>query len=138
MGHMFAGHSVLRLVHDWWPIVVGWSATAVVQRATLRSPDPAGLGMLCGILAAYSLDRIREPPRPDIPDWLGLALVGVFIGLAAAVIAVAEQRSGVAVAAAGLSAAALGPQFLATEVIGPLVVDGLLSLPGFLIASRLV
>ncbi len=249
----------LRLVHYWWPLVVGWSVTLVVHRATRRTPDPDGLAfLLLGICAAYSLDRVLdhgpEPARPWVrrtlivtaalstmagllvltrmplptaaivpalslvsvlyrrlkrlplaknvfvplvwtwatmalpfPDgsWFGwrwvvepvaaplfllltagvllcdlkdephdrqagvsslavvvggrrAAWVGVALGLAAGLAASVEHRSGLAVSAFGLSLTALWPRLLATDVIGPLVVDVILSLPGFLIASHLV
>lgn len=249
----------LRLVHYWWPLVVGWSVTLVVHRATQRTPDPAGLAfLLAGIGAAYSLDRILDagpqPPRPWVtrtltvtaaafiaagclivrrlpletaaivpllsavallyrslkrvplaknlfvplvwtwatialpfPDgsWFGwrwiaepiagplflllaagvllcdlkdephdrrdgvsslavvvggrrAAWVGVGLGLAAGLAAYVENRSGLAVSAFSLSLTALWPRLLATDVVGPLVVDVILSMPGFLIAWHLV
>lgn len=249
----------LRLVHYWWPLVVGWSATLVVHRATLRAPDQAGVAfLLLGICAAYSLDRVLdrgpEPARPWVrrtlivtaalsmlagalvltrmplqtaaivpllsiaalayrnlkrlplaknvfvplvwtwatialpfPDgsWFGwrwiaepiapplfllltagvllcdlkdephdrragvaslavvvggqrAAWIGVGLGLVAGVAAYLEHRSGLAVSAFGLSVTALWPRLLATDVVGPLVVDVILSVPGFLIASHLV
>jgi 4-hydroxybenzoate polyprenyltransferase len=56
------GTSLLRLLHYWWPLALGWSLTVVVARATGRTPDPAGLAtLLFGITAAYSLDRVVDP-----------------------------------------------------------------------------
>ena len=253
------GRDALRLMHSWSPLVVGWSAVLVVHRATLRTPDPVGLGfLLLGICAAYSLDRVVDAgPNPGrawvrgtlivtgllaafagmflllrmpvetaaivpvlsiialayrslkrvplaknvfvplvwtwatialpFPDgsWFGwrwmvepiagplflllaagvllcdlkderadrldgvpsLAVVcgarrAAWVGMALAAIAgmaaYVEHRSGLAVSAIGLGLSAPRPGLLATDVIGPLVVDVLLSLPGFLIVSRLV
>ena len=66
------------------------------------------------------------------------AWIGVGLGLVAGVAAYLEHRSGLAVSAFGLSVTALWPRLLATDVVGPLVVDVILSVPGFLIASHLV
>lgn len=51
----------IKLLHYWWPVVLGWSLTVVVHRVTERSIDADGLALLlCGIGAAYSLDRIPD------------------------------------------------------------------------------
>jgi 4-hydroxybenzoate polyprenyltransferase len=43
---------------------MGLSLTAVVAHATARPGDPAGLGLfLCGVAAAYSVDRLLDPPH---------------------------------------------------------------------------
>lgn len=56
----------LRLLHYWWPMVLGWSLVQVVGRALGRGPDPLGLvALLAGVLAGYSLDRVLDAPRPD-------------------------------------------------------------------------
>lgn len=251
--------SAFRLLHYWWPLVVGWSVTLVVHRATLRPPDPVGLAvLLCGIGAAYSLDRVIDAPRAAVESWVrwtltGAALacavagalllwrlpvetaavvpvmsaiallygrlkrlplaknivvpvvwtwtaialpfpdgswfgwrwiaepvaapllllfaagvlmcdlkdepadrrsgvvsvavlwggrraawLGVGLAFGAAVAAHAEQRPGLALSAFGLGVTALLPEVLATELMGPLIVDVILSMPGFLIAWRLV
>lgn len=249
----------LRLLYSWSPLLVGWSATLVVQRATRRPVDPAGLAfLLMGICAAYSLDRVvdggpdpgrawvrrtliatgmvaafagalllvrlpmetavivpvlsgiavgyrslkRLPlaknvfvplvwtwgaialPFPD-GSWFGwrwvaepvaaplflllatgvllcdlkdepidrstgvssvavvyggrtTAWIGVALALTTVIAAFAEHRAGLALSAAGLALMALRPRLLATDVIGPLVVDGLLSVPGLLIVWRIV
>lgn len=50
---------------------MGWSLTAVIHRATGRPPDPYGLALfLCGIVAAYSLDRVFDPPPGNETSWL--------------------------------------------------------------------
>jgi len=250
--------SVLALLHYWWPLVVGWSSTLVIHRATLRTPDPAGVAMLlCGIGAAYSLDRVLDAPRtlqpwarrllaavtavcaiagarilwelplttavivpvmslvaiayrplkrlplaknvfvPLVWTWGAIALpfpdgswfgwrwidepvaaplfllfaagvllcdvrdepsdrpcgvasiavlcggratarVGIVLAVGAACVAQAEQRLGLALSAIGLSLTALRPQLLATDLVGPLLVDVFLSMPGRLIAWHLV
>ena len=81
--------SALRLLHYWWPLALGWSLTVVVQRATGRAADVYGIAtLLSGIFAAYSLDRVLDPPGAG-RSWMTrmLALAGivsaVMCGLAA-------------------------------------------------------
>jgi 4-hydroxybenzoate polyprenyltransferase len=74
----------LRLLHYWWPLALGWSLTIVVQRATGRAPAADGvLALLCGIFAAYSLDRVLDPPKPSPHPWITgvLATSGVSAAL---------------------------------------------------------
>ncbi len=252
-------NSTLRLLHYWWPLALGWSLTVVIQRATGRAPDRNGLLVLVtGIAAAYSLDRLIDPPsRADAP-WLrrllcaaaaaatlaggvaawrlplqtsvllpvlgvtsalyprlkrrvatkllvlpliwtwaavalpfndgswfgwhvlqlpvtaplllllaagcllcdlkdeaadraaGVASVPAMLGrstalhvatvliVAAAAVAALEHRSAVALGAAALGLSTLSPALLATDAAGPLLVDVILTLPGVLIAARVV
>jgi hypothetical protein len=66
--------SALRLLHYWWPLALGWSLTVVVQRATGHAADPHGLVVLVsGIFAAYSLDRVLDPPVGGRP-WMTVVL----------------------------------------------------------------
>lgn len=251
--------TALRLVHYWWPLVVGWSLTLVVQRATLRAWHPGGVAvLLLGIVAAYSLDRIVDPPAgglgrslrqllattalgaaaiaafvlPTLPPptaalvpligagvilypaikrfpvtktffvplvwtWCAIALpfsdgswfgwrwvqqpialplllvltanvllcdlkdephdrrhgvatlpvvlgpraatwIAVALAVAGGVVAQVEQRHGLACGALGLGVSTLWPRLLATDVVGPLLVDAALTLPGLLIAARIV
>ncbi len=61
---------MLRLLHIWWPLALGWSVAVVVRRATERPWDPAGLALLLvGIGAAYNLDRVLDPPAQQ-PRWM--------------------------------------------------------------------
>ncbi|MEP7118430.1 MAG: hypothetical protein ABI880_12655 [Acidobacteriota bacterium] len=64
--------------------------------------------------------------------------IAVGLALAAGALALIEGRVGVACSAAALSAATLWPAVLATEVVGPLLVDIILTLPGLLIVARVV
>ena len=67
----------LRLLHYWWPVVMGWSLSVVVQRATGRAFNPTGLALLlCGIAAVYSLDRI-EDVRAAPARWMAPLLLAV-------------------------------------------------------------
>jgi hypothetical protein len=248
----------LRLVHYWWPVLMGGSGALVVQRATQRPFDPAGLALLLfGILAAYSVDRLQDDVRArssrlhvalrtgtvtgvvgtavllaQVPvrtaalvpvlslivlaysrlkalpllktvlvaaawtwsltafpfrddSWLGLnawmvpvtipltclfasgcllcdvkdlqtdrvesvsslpVLIGTHRTIAAAILlaaigaafAMVQHRIGLSIGGAGLVVAAMRPSVLADDVVGPLLVDVMLTVPGLLIALRLV
>ena len=70
-------HFALRLLHGCWPAVLGWSLVQVLQRAVGRAASSDGvLTLVCGILAAYSLDRAREGPPPRSPTARLLRIVG--------------------------------------------------------------
>jgi 4-hydroxybenzoate polyprenyltransferase len=80
--------SALRLLHYWWPLALGWSLTVVVQRATGRAADVYGLiALLSGIFAAYSLDRVIDPPASQRYGWISrvLATSGVVSAIACGV-----------------------------------------------------
>ncbi len=82
--------SALRLLHYWWPPVLGWSLAMVVAQATGRPASTQGLGALIfGILAAYSLDRAFEPSARQSQGALhGLLLVtGALAALACGALA---------------------------------------------------
>ncbi len=53
--------SLLKLLHFWFPVALGWSIAQVVHRATGVPLDSNGLMLfLSGIWAAYSLDRLTD------------------------------------------------------------------------------
>ena len=84
------GRSALRLLHYWWPLAVGWSLMVVVQRAMGRAAQPAGVAaLLCGIVAAYSLDRVLDSAAHALPGWMMrvLTVTGVLAALACGVAA---------------------------------------------------
>jgi 4-hydroxybenzoate polyprenyltransferase len=81
---------LLQLLHYWWPLALGWSLAVVVARATGRAPDAYGLvTLLAGITAAYSVDRVLDPPSARRSRWVQGLLVGaaaaaaLFCGMAA-------------------------------------------------------
>ena len=77
---IMGGASALRLLHYWWPLVLGWSLTVVVQRATGKTADVYGVAtLLLGIFAAYNLDRVIDPPQSGSGGWMTrlLAVSGV-------------------------------------------------------------
>lgn len=84
--------TTLRLLHYWWPMVLGWSLAQVVGRALGRGPDPFGLvALLAGVLAGYSLDRVLDAPRSGHGERLRRVLLGTG-GVAAIVCGAAALR----------------------------------------------
>lgn len=68
--------AALRLLHYWWPPVLGWSLAMVVAHTHGRTADRHGLlALVAGILAAYSLDRGIDRTRHPQPDRLHLLLL---------------------------------------------------------------
>jgi 4-hydroxybenzoate polyprenyltransferase len=69
----------------------------------------------------------------------GVATVRIAVALllGAAALAFAEHRPGILIAAAALGSVTTVPSLIARETVGPLLVDAILTLPGFLIAARL-
>jgi 4-hydroxybenzoate polyprenyltransferase len=56
--------TMLRLLHCFWPAVLGWSLVRVLGHTFGSTPSDAGLVVLVtGIVAAYSIDRTRERTR---------------------------------------------------------------------------
>lgn len=74
--------ALLKLLHFWFPVALGWSIAQVVHRATGIPLYSNGLILfLAGIWAAYSLDRLTDEPTRQ-SRFLKIALVS---GLVAAV-----------------------------------------------------
>lgn len=75
--------SLMLLLHYWFPVVMGWSIALVIQRATGLPILPAGIQLyLLGILAAYSVDRLLDPPEAPRPIWLTVCLGVAFVAAA--------------------------------------------------------
>ena len=73
--------SMLLLVHYYLPVAIGWSLALVMGRATGTALSPSGLALLlAGIGAAYSFDRLIDPPPASAPRplWLHRTLSGGF------------------------------------------------------------
>lgn len=71
------GEELLLFIHFLLPVAIGWSFTMVMKHAAGVGFSDAGLILLlCGIGAAYSLDRLVDSqPRAS---WLVLALSSTF------------------------------------------------------------
>jgi hypothetical protein len=62
----------------------------------------------------------------------------VMLAVLGSVIALAEGRLGLCIGGVALALAALRPHLLARDVVGPLLVDAILTLPGLLIVLHVV
>lgn len=75
----------IRLLHYGWPVVLGWALAEVAVQATGRPVSPAGRALLLlGIGAAYSFDRLVDPPASPtrvLRVVLGVAFVGCSAGV---------------------------------------------------------
>ena len=94
--------------------------------------------LLCDLKDA-ALDRAAGVP--SVPALVGVSratAVALAVAVLAGVIAAIEGRPGLALSAVALCAVGLRPAMLALPDVGPLVVDVILTLPGLLIAARLV
>ncbi|HVB37086.1 MAG TPA: UbiA family prenyltransferase [Vicinamibacterales bacterium] len=70
---------VVRLVHYWWPVALGWSIALVWNQVSARPASHAGLAVLLwGIFGAYSLDRLLDGTPPADPAWLRAVLAVAF------------------------------------------------------------
>ena len=95
----------------------------------------------CLLRALKDEDRDRARGVTSLPAAIGSAAtvaVAAGLALAAASLALAEGRMGMTFSGLVLGGVTLWPALLATDVIGPLVVDVILTLPGLLIAARVV
>lgn len=101
--------TTLRLLHCFWPAVLGWSLVQVLERAFDCTPNQDGLAVLvAGIVAAYSLDRTRErtPIRADARWRRSLLTVGGAAALVCGSFAL-RSPSGVLVTATTLAGVVL-------------------------------
>ncbi len=77
------GSTAARLLHYAWPVALGWALATVAGRATGRPVQPAGRNLLLlAIGAAYSFDRLADPPE-SAPPVLRALLWVAFAGCAA-------------------------------------------------------
>lgn len=75
--------ALLKLLHFWFPVALGWSIAQVVHRATGIPLYSNGLMLfLAGIWAAYSLDRLAD----SSPAQSRCVRVALFAGLTVSVI----------------------------------------------------
>lgn len=94
--------------------------------------------LLCDVKDAA---RDREAGVPSVPALVGplaATRIAILVSAIAAGVALGAGRPALACSAAVLCGVALNPALVATEVIGPLVVDVVLTLPGVLIAAHLM
>lgn len=134
------------------PLIWTWSALALPfdggswlgWRALLHPVAvPTFLLFVAGCVLCDLKDEAHDRAAgvPTLPARYGAVpaiVVAGALAVTAAVAAAAEGRPGVACSAALLTSMLGWPRLLATEVVGPLAVDVVLTLPGLLIALRVV
>lgn len=104
---------------------------------------PLFLVMAAGCLFCDLKDERRDRAAgiASLPAVLGSTAatwIAVGVALTGGAVALAEGRLGLSCSALVLSSVALRPALLATDIVGPLVVDVILTLPGVLIAARVI
>ncbi|MCC7010424.1 MAG: UbiA family prenyltransferase [Acidobacteria bacterium] len=116
---------------------LGWRALAIPVALPLFLLISAGC-LLCDL---KDETRDREAGVQSVPAMFGRSAtvrIAIVLVLLAGGAAVAEERPGLLVSALALGLATTSPALLATDAAGPLLVDAILTLPGILIAARLV
>lgn len=136
---------VVPLVWTWCGIVLPSGDPSSLSWPSVLAPVavPVFLLFVAGCLLCDLKDTAadRAARVPSVPVLVGARrATALALGVAAlaGIVAMAEGRPGLALSAAALCAAGLRPALLAIPDIGPLVVDVILTLPGLLIAARLV
>lgn len=78
------GSTAARLLHYAWPVALGWAVAMVAGRATGLAVRPEGRDLLLlSIGAAYSFDRLADPPQGAprlLQALLGAACAGCVAG----------------------------------------------------------
>ncbi len=116
---------------------LGWRVLLQPITAPLLLLNTAGC-LLCDLKDEAS-DR-REGVRSLAALYGGPATIwtAAALALAAAGLGIVEHRAGLVFSAAALGAAMTVPSILAIDVVGPLMVDVILTLPGILISTHVV
>jgi hypothetical protein len=134
------------------PVIWTWSAVALPFNdgswlgwtwVLLPVSIPIALLIAAGCLLCDLKDETtdRDKGVASLPALIGASRTAqVALGLAvlAGVVAIVEDRTGLALSASALGLMTLWPAVLATESIGPLIVDAILTIPGVLIVTRVV
>ncbi len=134
------------------PLIWTWSAIALpfgdgswFGWHWIFEPVAAPLFLLfaAGCLLCDLKDEARDRATgvASVPATLGptaTIAIALALVLTAGGMAWTEGRVGLTCSAVALGGAALRPGLLATDIVGPLVVDMILTLPGVLIASHLI
>lgn len=136
---------VVPLVWTWCGIVLPSGEASWLGWRGLVEPValPIFLLFVAGCLLCDLKDAAvdRATGVPSVPALVGVSrATALALGVAAlaGVVAVIEGRPGLALSALALCTAGLRPALLAVPDVGPLLVDVILTLPGLLIAARLV
>lgn len=134
------------------PVIWTWSAVALPfndgswlgwRWVLLPVSIPIVLLIASGCLLCDLKDEAtdRDMGVASVPALFGAdrtAHLAIALAVVAGLVAVLENRTGLAVSACALGLITLWPAILATESVGPLLVDVILTIPGVLIFTRVV
>lgn len=136
---------VVPLVWTWCGIALPLGETSALGSHGLTEPVALPIFLLfaagCVLCDLKDAARDRSSGVPSMPALLGpAAATRVALGLAVlgGVAAAAMGRPALAWGAVALSGLSLSPAVIAVDDLGPLLVDVALTVPGLLIAARLV
>jgi len=116
---------------------LGWRVLLQPIAAPLLLLITAGC-LLCDLKDEWHDRRAGVRSLPAMLGGAATIHVSMALIVAAAVLALAEHRPGIAISSAALAISTFSPALLATDAAGPLLVDVILTLPGILISTRLV
>jgi 4-hydroxybenzoate polyprenyltransferase len=117
------------------PSAFAWRAALVPLAAPLFLLLAAGC-LLCDVKDA---DADRDGGVPSLPARLGLSsslAIAAAAALLGSALALAQHRTGLVAGGLCLLALSARPRLLATESVGPLLVDAALTVPGLLVVLR--
>lgn len=136
---------VVPLVWTWCAIALPFNDGSWLGWHWLREPVAAPIFLLmaagCVFCDLKDEARDREAGVASLPAVLGspsARRIAVAMAVIGGLTAFAQGRLGLTCSALALCGAALQPRLLATDVVGPLLVDAILTLPGVLIAARVI
>ncbi len=117
--------------------LVGWRAWTEPVAIPLTLIIASGC-LLCDLKDARADGEASVPSLPVLLGKRGTIASAMVLAASGAAVALAEQRIGLLVGGLGLALAALRPNLLARDAVGPLLVDMILTIPGLLIAFHIV
>lgn len=112
----------------WFMVPVAWPMFLLIAAGCL----------LCDLKDAEADRAASVASLPVLAGVGATAVIACALALAGGGVAFLEQRTGMMIAALGLVVASALPRALAADAIGPLVVDVILTVPGVLVATRVV
>jgi 4-hydroxybenzoate polyprenyltransferase len=116
---------------------LGWRAWMAPVAIPLTFVIASGC-LLCDLKDAQADRDASVPSLPVVMGVPGTIAVAVFLATISGAVSLAEHRIGLLVGGLGLGLAAMRPKLLARDVVGPLLVDVILTIPGLLIALHIV
>jgi hypothetical protein len=116
---------------------VGWRAWTEPVAVPLTLIIASGC-LLCDLKDMRADRDASVPSLPVLVGKHGTIAWAIVLTASGAAFAFAEQRAGLLVGGLGLVLAALRPNLLARDAVGPLLVDMILTIPGLLIVFHVV